>query len=139
MRRSVLLMWLGEFTWIGSLIALPLLKLHIPGNLWVFPLITLPLLVIVNMRIPYVRYIIIALSIGYLAYALLVIKLWMYFLAGLILLVLFIMVFQWLMGREWRSNPLYWIIIIALIAIIITVGGAIIGPILIIIAQTMKH
>lgn len=58
----------------------------------------------------------------------------MYLIAGLILLVVFIIVLQWLWGREWRGNPFYWLIIILLVIAIIAVGGALVGPILVIIA-----
>ena len=75
----------------------------------------------------YVGYAVIAPSIVYLVYALLIIRLWMHLIAGLIL---FIAAFQWVQGNEWRKNPLAWLILTILTMIIIAIGGAIIGPIL---------
>jgi hypothetical protein len=58
--------------------------------------------------------------------------------AGLILFGLFIIVFQWIMGREWRDNPFAWLILIILLIIIMAIGGAIVGPILVLAAQLMR-
>ena len=134
MRRTTVLMWLGEIAWLGSLIAPPLFKLHVPGNLWLFPIAVLILLIVLGfVKEPlrrYVGYAVIALSIVYLVYALLIIRLWMHLIAGLILLVLFIAAFQWVQGNERRKNPLAWLILTILTMIIIAIGGTIIGPIL---------
>lgn len=143
MKRSAEeLMWFGEVAWLGSLLALPFFKLNLPGNLWLFPTVVLILLVVMSLvREPlkrYVGYAVIAISIVYLVYALFTIRLWMYLIAGLILLVFFIAAFQWIEGSEWKKNPLAWLILIILTAIIIAVGGAIIGPILVVVAMTMK-
>jgi hypothetical protein len=42
------------------------------------------------------------------------------------------------MGREWRDNPFAWLILIILLIIIMAIGGAIVGPILVLAAQLMR-
>jgi hypothetical protein len=86
----------------------------------------------------YITYAIVGIVIIYLVFTLIMIKLWLYFVAGIILLGLFAMVFQCMMGREWSRNPLAWLILIVLSIIVVAIGGAIAGPILVLVAQLLS-
>jgi hypothetical protein len=46
--------------------------------------------------------------------------------------------FQWMMGREWSRNPLAWLILIVLLIIVVAIGGAIAGPILVLVARLLS-
>jgi hypothetical protein len=134
--------WIGLIIWLVSLIILPFLKLHItiPNYLWIFPVVSLALTIAyrINSSIIYAVYINIGIILIYLIFVIILVKLWLYLVAGLILFGLFIIVFQWIMGREWRGNPFAWLILIILLIIIMAIGGAIVGPILVLAAQLMR-
>jgi hypothetical protein len=42
------------------------------------------------------------------------------------------------MGREWSRNPLAWLILIVLLIIVVAIGGAIAGPILVLVARLLS-
>ena len=86
----------------------------------------------------YIAYINIGIILIYLAFVIILVKLWLYLVAGLILFGLFIVVFQWTMGREWRNDLFVWLMLIILLIIIMAIGGAIVGPILVLTAQLMR-
>jgi hypothetical protein len=134
--------WIGLIIWLVSLIILPFLKLHItiPSYLWIFPVVSLALTIAyrINSNIIYAVYINIGIILIYLIFVIILVKLWLYLVAGLILFGLFIIVFQWIMGREGRDNPFAWLILIILLIIIMAIGGAIVGPILVLAAQLMR-
>jgi hypothetical protein len=134
--------WIGLIIWLVSLIILPFLKLHItiPSYLWIFPVVSLALTIAyrINSSIIYAVYINIGIILIYLIFVIILVKLWLYLVAGLILFGLFIIVFQWIMGRKWRGNPFAWLILIILLIIIMAIGGAIVGPILVLAAQLMR-
>jgi len=136
------LAWLGLIIWLLSLIVLPFFKLHIPNYLWIFPVVTIALMIAYRVSgffSTYITYAIVGIVIIYLVFTLIIIKLWLYFVAGIILLGLFIMVFQWMMGREWGRNPFAWLILIVLLIIVAAIGGAIVGPILVLVAQLLDR
>jgi len=126
--------------WLVSLIILPFLKLHIPNYLWIFPVVSLALTIAYRIggSIIYIAYINIGIILIYLAFVIILVKLWLYLVAGLILFGLFIVVFQWTMGREWRNDLFVWLMLIILLIIIMAIGGAIVGPILVLTAQLMR-
>jgi len=132
--------WIGLIIWLVSLIILPFLKLHIPNYLWIFPVVSLALTIAYRIggSIIYIAYINIGIILIYLAFVIILVKLWLYLVAGLILFGLFIVVFQWTMGREWRNDLFVWLMLIILLIIIMAIGGAIVGPILVLTAQLMR-
>jgi len=132
--------WIGLVIWLVSLIILPFLKLHIPNYLWIFPVVSLALTIAYRIggSIIYIAYINIGIILIYLAFVIILVKLWLYLVAGLILFGLFIVVFQWTMGREWRNDLFVWLMLIILLIIIMAIGGAIVGPILVLTAQLMR-
>ncbi|MFP3313580.1 MAG: hypothetical protein RXO28_03585 [Thermocladium sp.] len=132
--------WIGLVIWLVSLIILPFLKLHIPNYLWIFPVVSLALTIAYRIggSIIYIAYINIGIILIYLAFVIILVKLWLYLVAGLILFGLIIVVFQWTMGREWRNDLFVWLMLIILLIIIMAIGGAIVGPILVLTAQLMR-
>ena len=132
--------WIGLVIWLVSLIILPFLKLHIPNYLWIFPVVSLALTIAYRIggSIIYIAYINIGIILIYLVFVIILVKLWLYLVAGLILFGLFIVVFQWTMGREWRNDLFVWLMLIILLIIIMAIGGAIVGPILVLTAQLMR-
>jgi len=126
--------------WLVSLIILPFLKLHIPNYLWIFPVVSLALTIAYRIggSIIYIAYINIGIILIYLVFVIILVKLWLYLVAGLILFGLFIVVFQWTMGREWRNDLFVWLMLVILLIIIMAIGGAIVGPILVLTAQLMR-
>jgi len=132
--------WIGLVIWLVSLIILPFLKLNIPNYLWIFPVVSLALTIAYRIggSIIYIAYINIGIILIYLVFVIILVKLWLYLVAGLILFGLFIVVFQWTMGREWRNDLFVWLMLIILLIIIMAIGGAIVGPILVLTAQLMR-
>jgi hypothetical protein len=82
--------WIGLIIWLVSLIILPFLKLHItiPSYLWIFPMVSLALTIAyrINSSIIYAVYINIGIILIYLIFVIILVKLWLYLVAGLILI-----------------------------------------------------
>jgi len=88
------LAWLGLIIWLLSLITFPFFRLH-TNYLWIFPVVIIALMIayrIGGFFSTYITYAIVGIVIIYLVFTLIMIKLWLYFMAGIILLGLFIMV-----------------------------------------------
>ena len=86
----------------------------------------------------YFGYAVVGLIAVYIIYVVVVAKLWLYLVASVILLVMFLVAFEMVMGREWRRNPFAWLILGALIVIFAVVLGVVAGPMMILAAHIQK-
>lgn len=119
--------------------ALQYINLPTPPNLWVFAAVATLLVGAYEIsKNQYFGYAVVGLIAVYIIYVVVVAKLWLYLVAGVILLGVFLAAFEMVMGREWRRNPFAWLILGALIVILTVVLGVMAGPIMILAAHIQK-
>jgi uncharacterized integral membrane protein len=133
------MLWAGVVVWLLSAFALQYINLPTPPYLWVFAAVATLLVGAYEIsKNQYLGYAVVGLIAVYIIYVVVVAQLWLYLVAGVILLVMFLVAFEMVMGREWRRNPFAWLILGALIVIFAVVLGVVAGPMMILAAHIQK-